>query len=282
MEGDFEGNFLHNLPKALTPKQRVALEAISFALDSIEQNYLRLIEYLSNFPNPKLVLNLQRRDRVSIFTDIWTIIDNCHSILQLISGFEKKNKKEQEKVLDFVIDGRGSKTNIAVKEYFQAYNETIRTLRNKMDHLSGNLSAIIEKRTPQEPLFGSLSYILSNPQDCASHEFDVVVVASTVFTGGVHTFSALNPADIRRKIIFHPVDHLQFSAFGSTKIKLTDLYEDSMNIRNIMNTDMADGFAESLRKYASENGMNEKELFETLPGEMVFGMHVKMVSDNEL
>lgn len=279
MEQEFSGNFLHNLPQAIVPKQRIALEAISFSLDTIEQTYLELVAGLSTYLDIKQLRSFQRSDRVSIFSKVWVIIDSSHAVLQLLQGFEKKTKQDSEKKVDFLIEGKGSKTNKVAKTFYADYGEKIRSLRNKMDHLGGNLNAIVSKKASQEPLFGTLSYILSDAENCASGEFDVIVLGSTPFTSDKHSFSALNPTDIRRKIIFHPVDHLQFSAFDGFKVSITDLFEDSINLRRVINTDMASMLSAALKRHARENSLEEKDVFQTMPGEFVGGMKVQMVSD---
>ncbi len=267
---------------ALVPKKRIALEAISFSLDSIEQSYTRLINILSTYQNIQQLQKMQRSDRINVFSGIWSIIDNGHAIIQLMHGAEKKTQQDKEMKLDVLVEAVESETNRAVVSYNASYGRTVGSLRNQMDHLSGNLNKLSNKKASQEPLFGTLSYILSDAATCGAGEFDVVAIASTGFTRDSHKFSLLNPADIRRKSIYHPVDHIQFSAFDSVTISITDLVEDSLNLRKILNTDLASNIASSLRKYAEENNLKEADVFQTLPGEFFGGMRVKMMSADDM
>jgi len=277
MRTDFDGNFLHNLPIALVPKQRIALEAISFSLDSIEQLYAKLTGKLSMYEDMQQLNNIQRPDLVEIFSNIWSIIDNAHSVKQLLHGFDKRTKNDEKNELDFEVAVSGSETNLVAQDYHANYGEKISSLRNKMDHLSGNINAIVEKKSSQEPLFGTLSYILSNAHDCTNGEFDVATISSTVFIKNTHVYSVINPADIRRKNIIHPVDHLQFSAFDSIKIPITDLFEDTVKLRNTINNDMSSSFSTALRKYAKDHNLEEDDVFKAHPGELLMGLRVKMV-----
>lgn len=282
MSTNFNGNFLHNLPKALEAKQRIALEAISFSLDAIDIKYNTIINRLSMYRTVEKVQKMPRLERIAIFSDIWSMIDNAHAIMQLFYGAEKKTKRDEAKKLDFTIEGHDSSTGKITKTYYDEYAEPLRVLRNKMDHLSGNLEKIADKKAIQEPMFGTLAYILSNEKTPENSELDVVILTNSSFVREKHSFMTINPADLRRKNILIPVDHLQITAFDSDRINLTNLYEDSLSVREALNTDLASAFAQALRDSAKKRGIKEQDVFETLPGVFTGIMHIKMASAEEV
>lgn len=80
--------FLRRLPQILDSEQRIRLEALVFSADTIDVSYAAIVALTSKYAES--ITNITRTDRIRLFANVWTIVDQLHSCRQLCSslGFE--------------------------------------------------------------------------------------------------------------------------------------------------------------------------------------------------
>ncbi|MGH1456583.1 MAG: hypothetical protein ACRBDI_07370 [Alphaproteobacteria bacterium] len=279
MSDFFKGDFLGNLPRTFNPKQRIAFEAIGFSIEAVHLRYCSILDQLSQYNDHEILNQIPALERVNLFSNIWSMIDQAHAINQLLYQSAKKNKGA--KADDFGVSLEGTKVASAIEEYHSSFSGVLKSLRDNMDHLAGNLDKLAAKKGSQDPMYGSLSYILSNPEGLSNKKMGVVVLSSGSFIREKHNFNAVNPANLGGKSISVPVDHLELSAFGY-KIDLSELYHKIMQLKHLVNTEMAKIFEKEFKKYADDKGIKYEDMFMSLPGAFTGYMQMKLVSEEEL
>lgn len=272
MADAFNGEFLKNLPQSLHPKQRVALEGISFSIDAIEIKYLRILSVLSQHRDAVSISSMTSLEKTSVFSDVWSIIDHVHAINQLLYNSQKKQKNDEN--TDLIIDLEDTDITEVMSKYDQNFSTKIRSLRNQMDHLGGNLNKTISKKAVQPPLFGSLSYLLTNPEELKEGKLDVVVLSSGPHIKKTHDYAAINPCDFAGKPVNSPVDYIELNAFDEI-LNITELFHSIISIKNLYNTTIAAIFEESFKKYAEDKGISFEDLIKPLAGSFTGVLHMQ-------
>ncbi|HEY9686093.1 MAG TPA: hypothetical protein V6C52_03865 [Coleofasciculaceae cyanobacterium] len=254
-----ETEFLRAIPLSLDLKQRIALEAVSFSLDAIIGSYNQIVYLLSQFSHSK-ISDINREERVYIFTNIWTMIDQTHLINQLLKEIYtpmKKHPEEDDLHLGVVIDEK--KELEFIDTYLATYSAVISDLRNKMDHLRVNLNNLSNAKKI-EPIHGSLSYICSNIEELRQEGiFHIVVLFTGNLTHKNHKLPVINPTKYAGEDINVPVDCLMLSAFGR-KIYISELFTDTTKLKDTLNNVFGKRVKESLLQYAQENNLDTQEI----------------------
>ena len=190
-----ENSILRRLPAALVLEQRMAIEAIAFALLSIETTHLRIALEL-----PKHIRDVPKGcplgQRISRVRDCWTIIDSTYNIFN--PALKNKQSLASEKAIARIL----------------SFREIASGLRNVMDHLyqrTGDLSAI---KDPQNNYLGDFVYIVEDDTKSesggASVGYAYVQMTAGLMTYGGST-SGLRRTDLDPAIA---VGQYFFEAFG--------------------------------------------------------------------
>jgi hypothetical protein len=127
-----------------------------------------------------------------LFVHCWSIVDQCHTLRSLLRRLPSAPHPE---IAEFI-----------------AKTATYTLIRNSMDHLSGNLSNLVNSQQQRAPLFGALVWIKVEPKDFIDGQL-VTYAACSVSTGmvlGKPTAWMVNPAPI--ELITAPVSNFHFQA----------------------------------------------------------------------
>lgn len=181
------GSFLRVVPSILDREQRLRIDALVFSADVMNAhwNILRDIAAFVGSDTDKMT-----RVRQSILlSSAWSIIDHLNNVRQLANSLVDP------------VEGPGPKTALLLN-----LTEPARFLRNKMDHLNGNLKNLAKSKGGGSPLFGGLGYFYCPKK---SEGYTVVVQAGFLHGGERATF--VNPAG---KLLTPPADLFQMTAFG--------------------------------------------------------------------
>lgn len=184
-----DDSYLRKLPVGLDPESRLRMDAIVVASDIVSQAYQELFRLgaeiganLGKIGNPL---------RATFIGLAWSIVDQLHAIRQLLMP---PRAKSAGPVTQRFLDAAAPAT----------------FLRNKMDHLKNNLLNLSAKKGERYPLFGAISYLLSN-SDPESGGM-LMTVSSGALHGG-ELFPAVNPLG---RSFTTPVGLLQLHAFDLT------------------------------------------------------------------
>jgi len=161
-------SYLRKLPVALSVEERMRYDAIVTAADIIAQSF-SMLQRLTSEAKAETE-NFNYGLRAILLSLCWTIVDQLHAIRQLL-------KPKQEGPLT---------------TRFREAAATATLLRNKMDHLSGNLKNVSSSKRPKNPLFGSLSYFYAPDAASAANGGKIITIMSGLIHGG-DFFPLINP-----------------------------------------------------------------------------------------
>jgi hypothetical protein len=212
----FEDNsYVVRPPKGLVLKEQLALEAIAFSMRAAMAALVSIRAITDAHAeaqsapdeSPK---NYPEDQTVALYSNVWEIVDQIHVVRELLALVKFEESDEPA--------------------FLQKYEVAIR-LRNKMDHLQGNLSNLAENKKLRPTIFGSLSYYKyrgkrKNPDGKTVRYGNVFAVPFGTITHGGHSFPMVNP-------VGHPIsyktDLFEFSAFDLT-FPIFRLSEDLPNL----------------------------------------------------
>ncbi len=130
---------LRCLPKILDTEQRMALDMVIYSIDLVEIAMARL-RYTANHIVSKLPeFDSDPRGRRSMYLDAWSLVNSVHDLRTILKAFPGTLKAPE--ISQFI-----KETEIAT------------SLRNKIDHLPGNLSNLSDQKGASA-LFGALSFV---------------------------------------------------------------------------------------------------------------------------
>lgn len=184
-----EDSYLRRLPVGLHPENRLRMDAIVVASDIVSQCYQDLSKLGAEIG--ATFGEIGPLQRAAFIGFAWSIVDQLHAVRQLVTP------------------PRGIPAGPATQRFLDAA-EPATLLRNKMDHLRNNLSNLSAKKGERYPLFGAISYVLSNTDPQSGG------LLMTVSSGALHggdLFPAVNPAG---RSYSTPVGLLQLNAFDFT------------------------------------------------------------------
>lgn len=185
-----EGSYFRKIPAVIDFEQKLRFSSFTYSSDIIRSSWCTMRDLAAQI-GEKLDA-MPAWARTTLLSSAWTIVDHLNNIRQLINNFYS-NDDDIGPISTQLIEGL----------------ESVRILRNKMDHLNQNIPNIAKQKGSASAVFGALSYFMPN-QDGKSgfiflHHFGPSERAEN--------WPLLNPAG--RKIAF-PADHFQLSAFGET------------------------------------------------------------------
>lgn len=184
-----DDSYLRRLPVGLKPESRLRMDAIVIASDILSQAYQDLFRLGAEIgANLSSISNSLRATIIGL---AWSIVDQLHAIRQLLTP-------------------PPAMTAGPITQRFLDAAAPATFLRNKMDHLKSNIGNLSDKKGDRYPLFGAISYVLSN----ADPETGGLLM--TVSSGALHgseVFPAVNPLG---RSFTTPVGLLQLHAFDLT------------------------------------------------------------------
>lgn len=191
-----EEDIWRNLPLEFPTEDRLRVEAITFATDilCLALSDLRQIAR----PLGKDATNITFEQRMRMFSHCWTIVDQMHAIRQMLNR---------------MLDGEpGPEQALFLREY-----DVSRALRNKMDHLNGNIKNLSASGL-QMPVHGVFSYFVPDLDypllECDPSVFVrgyAISVTSGSMVGSNLEVTGQWPGT---EFISDEASHLVFSAFG--------------------------------------------------------------------
>lgn len=246
-----ERNYLHRLPKLLGTEQRIRFEAIAIAVDlveialeSIRGMAANAVNRAANNPD-KIIFDAS--ERMKMIGAAWSILDQVHNVWSLI----RLNKHE--------IDLNSLKT-------FQKSGKGSWSLRNKMDHLSGQIKNISKKYQLLPPIFGAISFActveddiekVTSPTNVNLRSYHCV----TVFGSAIQTpfMASLQPKIISQ--IRLPVDHFCLQAFGEI-LDLDEACRTACALRDELAISLEQNCLAKATEIAAETGEAVEKLLE--------------------
>jgi hypothetical protein len=181
-------SFLRQVPHALEANPRLILDCAGWVVNSILISFVDMEKVAEAMPLDKAAAELEHR----LFVHCWSIVDQCHTLRSLLRRLPTTPHPE---IADFI-----------------AKTASYTQIRNSMDHLSGNLSNLVNSQQQRAPLFGALTWIKVEPSDFVDGQL-ATYKACSVSTGTVLGKPAawmVAPAPI--EIAATPVSNFRFEA----------------------------------------------------------------------
>jgi hypothetical protein len=182
-----DDSFLRRLPSVLDRRQRMEAEALVYSADVIVAAWQSLQQLAVTAGKSD---DADRNLRVLMLSKAWNIVDQINAARQLAGLMTQRADP-------------GPGFNF---DKFMFYAEPARQLRNKMDHLAGNVANLASQTGPVSALFGSLSFFV---MESATRGTAIVIQAGSV--GPNESWHVVNPAG---RVMTLPADLFTLNAFG--------------------------------------------------------------------
>lgn len=232
-----EESFLRRLPAAVEGRAR--FDAIVVAADILTQAF-RTLRGLA-IETALDVNTIGHERRAIVMAQCWTIVDQLHAIRQLVTPPKGITP--------------GPSTTA-----FLAASEVATHLRNKMDHLGGNIGNLSKRKGHRSPIFGSLTYFYSTENPLTGGEI-ITIMAGPL--SGQDWFPLVNPLDY--PYFFSPVDHFQLDAFETT-LKIGPALASLQNQLEKLTAGLEKKVTEAAMEEAAKSGKSMEELLATFGG----------------
>lgn len=202
------------LPHSLDETQRRFFEALRFGIEMAQASSRRLRENLS-------AMSLQKGSKIdshpeavaTAFLDAWSLVDSIHRLRELLASMPRLKKG-------------------AILRVFYKESEPVEGLRNRVQHLKGDL---LNTKLSHLPVWGTLSWIWLVDR---TH----VKVVSGSLTAGADTGRSARPFPIPADRMFHDVlDHISLSV-GANSINLSEVMRLTIRIARILEQQMQSQF----------------------------------------
>jgi hypothetical protein len=216
-----------------------------YSVDTVEAAYATIQGLAVSRPGDQT--DFGRDDRLQIFQNVWTIIDNVYAARQMAEALNYPTSPTLEE--------------------FQAITTNATLLRNKMDHQKTNAKNLANAKE-RPPLWAAVSYLQLDPEttfeDGTMQPKGSIVTVSLGRLRGPAKFKLSNPLDRRyfRNVIetyFEEhgryVDGFELSAFG-LNLSITDAFTALNKLIAEINTHAEKVAIPGLKKHADENGLS--------------------------
>lgn len=251
-----ENSFLRKVPYCVSPKQRMAIDALVFSTDAAALAF-RQLRQAALLAGP-MVDKLDRMSQIAFLASAWSIIDNLDSARQIVLQFNNLS------------EGKGPKTTELLAEL-----EVIRRLRNQRRHLAENLTNHVNKKGARPALLGCVSYLLV-PQTPNGPYHSVMVQAGALH--GNDTMAFVNPGG---RTIVGPVDHFQISAFG----EIAELSPIILRLQRWLNDQAViwkNEVTQIVSSYCAKHGLDEEEIWKHPPGSLAVALEMRPATEKEI
>lgn len=240
MKKRMNDRFVDRLPIALSKAQRMRIEAIILAVDTIDCDINDIDRFRKGQQTRDDEEQLSSADRAWLFRATWSIVDRMHTISRMLAG----------------------QTDIKLKRDHPFYSlaEVASRMRNRMDHLSDNLNNLKTKRA-SGPILGALTYtrvkqeairIVDGKVNFLAHQL-VLIAASPIN----HDWR-VNISELVQDI-YYPVSPPIFWAFGD-RLDLYQVKSSVDNIRNLLNDQGAAAWNEQRHSIADDASIDADDL----------------------
>ena len=237
-----DGHFYRNIPVCFDPQERLRHEALLFAQDAMEA----ALERLTTQALQKDMCTLLRAERIQMFTDAWTIVDQVHVARQMIESLTRPE------------------TRLPETAAYLSDHEAAHRMRNAMDHLNQNIGNRARSKGVSTPLFGIISYfrpysdfVKTEVQDYeVKGDLVIIMIGSTPQSLGQGYISFDNFR------VGLPISNLKIEAFGqelNLDAAVTNLRPLIQRFANQMQT----AFRENIDRLVKSTGHSIERLKET-------------------
>ncbi|HWA42762.1 MAG TPA: hypothetical protein VHA10_06090 [Hypericibacter adhaerens] len=249
-------SFLSRLPSVIALEQRLALEAIGYALDLICLAYRRMLAQLRAV-SPISDESISRSLLVLIFADAWLIVDQAHMLRSLLRSIEPKISTP------------------TIREFISTF-ENATFLRNEMDHLHQNINNISKSKKVLPPIYGAVSFARLHGAD---HNLEItratdirgaylVTLTAGSFSKDNHRLHCANPIG---KSVEIPVGHVQFNAFEHV-INFSELNAAVEGLRALFDGEIRADIETKVREAAVAAGISPEEALRARTADLVVTM----------
>lgn len=246
-------SFLRNAPRVVELKDRLEWEVIVNASDSISLSHKRLLETLTEILNSGVDASKVEEFRPYISLDCWSVVDNAHSLIQIVDRFPRKT--------DGLLD-----------TFLRTHKSTVYTLRNKMRHIRQNIDNMSRLKS-SDPVYGSVSF--SSPLALDSN-YEVISFALGGMQFNQETGSII---DAYSMPLPDTIGNITLTAFGE-RLEISSLYSSMLIVLNSLDDGMREFMVPKLIALAHEKGLDaQKILTETVKGTVI--MRFKITQSKE-
>ena len=187
--------FFEKLPQGLEVSSRMLFEALQFNEEMLQLSFARLAA-LSDHVVSRSHVDFTASERSSAFIDAWSIVDRMHNIREVLRSDEYTFPGEH------------------INDFLEA-TSAVSKLRNKMDHLHGNIKNLAEKAKagrPYPPLLGIIEFSWQRDPpvlDEGRPTMDIVLVLGSSVHHSLNNTIGKNLALVERR----PCDRFILHAF---------------------------------------------------------------------
>lgn len=236
-----EDSFLRKIPWVYETHGRMELEAIAFSIDAIYLKHHRISHWAIKC-EPKSFSNTPYLERLELFLDLWSIVDQADVLRRLLGKLRNNNSLDE----------------------FRTLAEAARRMRNRMDHLADNIPNMANKKGYLMPIYGAFSFGRFY-LDAAGVEIDdceIYSITAGSLTHKSHKWPVPNPLG---KILDIPVGMFEFSAFDET-LDVSSLVRSLNEIVHIFDTSVRKEMEAKIRDVAKEKDLDAETLISEYAG----------------
>ncbi len=228
-----DNSFLRSLPKVLDTNQRMALDMVIYSIDLVEIAMARLRHAGHHMVSKLPEFDKDPRGRRAMYLDAWSLVNSVHDLRTILKKFP--GTLEAPEISKFI-----EETEIAT------------TLRNKIDHLPGNLLNLRDQKSASA-LFGSLSFVwlYEFRDDGIPTKAKICIVSTGHFHREGERMAAADPFCIKES----PVDNFTLNAFKGV-VNLSDMARKVAAFGKFMNNSVGAHIKQSVEDKAARAGGN--------------------------
>lgn len=207
------------------------LEAIAFSIDAIYLKHQRISQWATQC-EPESFSKTPYRERLELFLDLWSIVDQADALQRLLLG-----KIGENELLEF-----------------RSIAKAAHSMRNRMDHLPQNIPNIANRRGHVPPVYGAFSFgrFYLDGAGVEIDDFEIYTITAGSLTHGSHKWPVPNPLG---KVLDIPVGMFEFSAFDFT-LDVSALVRCLNGIVHIFDTNVRKGMEAMIRDVAKEKDID--------------------------
>lgn len=239
-----DDSFLRCVPQCLAIPQRLPIQTVAFCIDTIYAAHARLQQaaaVIHDNSQESGSITMSRTERVLLFADVWTIVDNIHTIRSL---FQKEGVKEG-----------------GVRDQFLKATEDFSLARNMRDHIAGNVKNIASAKDGRPPPHGILNFSVflkgaepANPTIGMDGAFIYTIMSD--FTHHNHEFIAL-VAGLEEQVHI-PVGSFKLEVLGRT-LNLSKVVIDLPKLIEVYDTIVRQDVENAIREFCEKDGTHDPD-----------------------
>ena len=238
---------LRCLPKILETEQRMALDMVIYSIDLVEIAMMRLRYTAGHIISKYPEFDSDLRVRRGMYLDAWSLVNSVHDLRTILKAFPGTL--------------RAPEISQFIKE-----TEIASILRNKIDHLPGNLSNLSDQKGASA-LFGGLSFvwIYEFKEGGEPPKARICAVATGHFHREGERMNMADPFDIKEI----PLDNFTLNAFKRT-VNLSDMARKVAAFGKFLNEAVGTHIRQTVQEKAQELGLSADELMQHAAADGMF------------